>query len=153
MKRKTIVAAIFVLGVLLISVISGVGMVSESEYSEHGGEQWRTDFDAARETAESENKPVLLYFWSNDCTYCQQFDSRMKQSKYESTLDKFTLSAVRMQSHPDLSSRYNITGTPELVVVDENGERISTFIPTQTADPKGAMEDAYVEWQNQTTSS
>lgn len=152
MRRKTIIAVIFVLGVVVIGAISAIGMVENSKYSTHGGDEWRTDLSAALNTAESQQQPVLLYFWMDNCASCEEFDKQMRDSDY-ATMDRFVLSAVRMDQRPELSNRYNVTGTPTLVILDAEGNMVSKFIPTQTNDVEGTLRDGYETWQNQTRSS
>lgn len=152
MRRKTIITVIFLLGIVVIGTVSAIGMIEKSKYSTHGGDEWRTDPTAALNTAESEQKPVLLYFWMENCASCEQFDKQMGESDY-GPMEHFVLSAVRLEQRPELSTRYNVTGTPTMVILDAEGNMVKKFIPTQTNDVEETLREGYEAWQNQTRST
>ena len=50
-------------------------VLSDESHSYHGDTAWGTDVDEALEAAAAEDKPVLVYFWTTWCTYCEEYNA------------------------------------------------------------------------------
>ncbi|MFB6154038.1 MAG: thioredoxin family protein [Halodesulfurarchaeum sp.] len=152
MNTKRRFVAAFVLLVVAIGALSATTLLANAGYDTHGGVKWQTDVDAARKTAAAEGKPVLMYFWSESCTYCERFDRSIEQNQaLRAALDDYVLVSVKF-SRTKLRKQYGVTGTPTLVVTTAEGEKVTAFVPTRKDDVAATLESAYQRWQaNHTT--
>jgi len=84
------------------------------------------NYDDALKTAKSEDKPVLLYFYSNTCYYCGVMDNNtLSDSDVSSTLKHdFVFLRIDADKSRDLTRLYRITGTPSSWFLEPTGKRI-----------------------------
>jgi len=84
------------------------------------------DYDDALKTAKAENKPLLLYFYSNTCYYCGVMDKNtLADSDVSSTLKHdFVYLRIDVDRSKDLARLYRITGTPSSWFLEPTGKRI-----------------------------
>lgn len=53
---------------------------------------WNKDFYVAKELAQSESKPILVYFYKSDCKTCQNFYTELSKSDaFKTVADDFVL--------------------------------------------------------------
>ncbi|WP_458210490.1 thioredoxin family protein [Haladaptatus sp. NG-SE-30] len=126
-----------VLTLLFLAALLGIGyhsmnaapVLSDQSYSYHGGTQWHTNFSDAREVAAEQNKPILVYFWTTWCTYCEDYNQKVySDPTVRDKLDEFVLVAVNLDnSSPEatrLKQQYNANYPPQHVAVTPQGERL-----------------------------
>jgi thiol:disulfide interchange protein len=143
--RKTL-SLLFLLGVLTVGYVSmGAAPVkSDGQYSYHGETAWRTNVTAAMQDAAAQDKPVLLYFWTTWCTYCEDYNREVYSSPVvQNRLDEFVLVAVNMDRDTEavtrLQRQYNVNYPPQHVAVTANGTQLSKL-------PGYAPEDDFVAY-------
>jgi thiol:disulfide interchange protein len=86
---------------------------------------WRTDVDAAIDSARVAGKPALLYFTATWCGPCQQ----MKQDTWsdaavEARLRDYVPVKIDIDQNGELARRYNTEAVPMFVLVDKDGQTI-----------------------------
>lgn len=88
-------------------------------------------YDGALKMAKSENKPVLLYFYSNGCGYCRLMDKETLADKeiYSILSKNFVLLRVDIEKSTDLAMLYGIRGVPSSWFLEPSGKRIGQQIP------------------------
>ncbi|SEF98594.1 thioredoxin family protein [Halobellus limi] len=132
--RKAMTIAFFaaLLGIGYVSM-NAAPVLSGEGYSYHGETRWQTDYADAVETAAAEDEPVVIYFWTTWCTYCEDYNqNHYSDPAVRSELDEFTKVAVNLDSDAEadarLQQRYNVNYPPQHVVVTPEGD-VLTRIP------------------------
>jgi len=137
--RKAMTLAFFV---VLLSIgyfsMNAAPALSDDTYSYHGDTRWQTNMSAAQSTAAAEDKPIVVYFWTTWCTYCEDYNREVyADPAVQSELDDFVKVAVNLDSDAPTASRlqrkYNVNYPPQHVVVRPDGEvlvRINGYAET-----------------------
>jgi thiol:disulfide interchange protein len=137
--RKAMTLAFFV---VLLSIgyfsMNAAPALSDENYSYHGDTRWQTNMSAAQSTAAAEDKPIVVYFWTTWCTYCEDYNREVyADPAVQSELDDFVKVAVNLDSDAPAASRlqrkYNVNYPPQHVIVRPNGEvlvRINGYAET-----------------------
>jgi len=128
------------------AMLLGIGYISmhtaptltDANYSYHGDTQWRTNFTEARTVAATEDRPIVVYFWTTWCTYCEDYNRDVySDPAVQSDLDGFVKVAVNLDSDAPaatrLQRRYDVNYPPQHVIVTPEGEvlvRITGYAPT-----------------------
>jgi thioredoxin-related protein len=83
----------------------------------------------ALKKAKLENKPVLLYFYSNYCTYCEAMERNVLSDKdvKKSLAADVVYLRVNVDEKRDTATRYNIRGYPTTYLLDPAGKRIAVI--------------------------
>jgi thioredoxin-related protein len=76
--------------------------------------------------AKAEDKPMVLYFFSNYCGYCDLMDREVLADKEISSTIKKTLVFLRINvdKQSSLARKYNIRGYPTTWLLEPSGKRI-----------------------------
>jgi len=126
--RKAMTLAFFV---VLLSIgyfsMNAAPTLSDENYSYHGDTRWQTNVSAAESTAAAEDKPVIVYFWTTWCTYCEDYNREVySDPAVQSELDDFVKVAVNLDSDAPEASRvqrkYNVNYPPQHVIIRPDGE-------------------------------
>ncbi|GAB6077611.1 thioredoxin family protein [Hydrogenobaculum acidophilum] len=82
-------------------------------------------YNQAKELSKKEHKPVLLYFYGNDCTYCDLFDQYVLQKPdVVNFVNKhFIFSSVNVDDAGGnkFIRKFRLFGTPAFAVIYPNG--------------------------------
>jgi thioredoxin-related protein len=83
----------------------------------------------ALKKAKMENKPVLLYFYSNYCTYCEAMDRNVLSDKNikKSLATDVVYLRINVDDKRETAARYNIRGYPTTYLLDPVGKRIAVI--------------------------
>ncbi|WP_170977254.1 thioredoxin family protein [Halorussus salinisoli] len=127
-KSMTLVFLILLLGIGYVSM-DAAPVLSDEEYSYHGDTAWRTNFSDARQVAAEQDKPVVVYFWTTWCTYCEDYNRKVyPDPDVQSHLDDFVKVAVNLDSDApeasQLKRQYNADYPPQHVIVTPDGEEL-----------------------------
>jgi thioredoxin-related protein len=79
--------------------------------------------------AKAENKPIVLYFYSDYCTYCEAMDKNVlsdKDIKKSLNTDVIYLK-INVDEKRETAARYNIRGYPTTYLLDPAGKRIAVI--------------------------
>lgn len=126
-------AAALLIGILLVTSLSGCitggSQDTDSPASgpeDHGGIEFMTDYDAAKQKAVDQDKPLLLYFWADWCHWCDKYHKNVfPDSRVKDAADGYVRVAVDVDSDSSLVDRHGVQGPPVMVLVDpETGETI-----------------------------
>ena len=141
MNTKRLLVVAFVLVVVALGVLSASTVMSNAKYDAHSGEKWQTDVAAAQSTAQSEGDLVLVYFWSSNCQYCEQFNSDLQNNgALQEAVDRYVLVSARIDEHPDLASQYGVESTPTIIVVTPEGTPVDRMNPVAVDSPANRLE-------------
>lgn len=83
-------------------------------------------WDLALKRAKKEDKPVVLYFFTASCSYCQAMDKEVLAEKEVSTTLKKNAVYLRVdvEKREDLARFYGVRGYPTTTFLEPNGQRI-----------------------------
>ncbi len=144
MNTKRVLVAVFAVVVVAVGALSAGMVMANAEYDPHSGEKWHTDLDSARQVAQSTNQPVLVYFWSEGCSYCQEFNAKLQNNaRLQESADQYVLYSAEYVEEPDLRSKYDVTGTPTIVVLSPDGTKVTSFAPSQVSDPAAKLDEVH----------
>lgn len=127
-KVLTLVFFVAALGIGYTSMHTAPVLHDES-YSYHGGTAWHTNYEKATSIARKQDKPVLVYFWTAWCTYCEDYNKNVYSDPVvQDRLDEFVLVAVNLDDDGGqaarLADQYNADYPPQLVATDSRGNRL-----------------------------
>ena len=105
------------------------------------GDEWLTDFSAAKKQAAAEDKRMLVLFTGSDwCPHCVQWqkevfskDEFKEWAKKNAVLvlvdfpEKKKLSKAQERANDALKDKFNVEEFPEVVVLDSKGNKVSRF--------------------------
>ena len=116
---------------------------------------WSEDFAAAQQTAQKENKLILLAFSGSDwCGWCVKMDKEVYSDKkfinkakekfvlvmIDTPRNKEILTKLAQRQNPKLTAKYSVRGFPCSVVVKPNGEEVKRFGGYQKGGPEAFLE-------------
>ena len=107
-----------------------------------GGEDWMTDFEAAKKQAEKENKVILADFTGSDwCPPCMALNKKVltTQAFKKFAAEKFVLVEIDFprakkqspelkKANQELQEKYKIEGFPTIMILDSKGNKIEEFV-------------------------
>ena len=101
---------------------------------------WDQNFEQSLEQAKQEQKPTLVFFKADWCTYCDQLEQDMESNpRLQQELAKYNLVEVDVDEEEELARTYSAESLPTLVILDKKGltvRRIQGY-----AGEKGLRED------------
>nr|WP_081460914.1 thioredoxin family protein [Haladaptatus paucihalophilus] len=105
-------------------------VLSDQSYSYHGETKWHTNFSSARAVAVNQDKPILVYFWTTWCTYCEDYNQNVySDPAVRAHLDDFVLVAVNLDNNSPEASRlkqqYGATYPPQHVAITQQGQQLA----------------------------
>lgn len=144
MNTKRALVAGFAVVVVVVAALSASMVMANAEYDPHNGEKWHSDLESAQQSAQTANEPILLYFWSEDCSYCKEFQAELQNNaRLQDAADQYVLVSAEYVEEPELRSRYDVSGTPTIVVLTPDGEKVTSFVPTSVSDPSARLDQAH----------
>jgi thioredoxin-like negative regulator of GroEL len=98
--------------------------------------RWETNLSRARAAALGANKPMLLEFWSATCAPCKIMDDEVfSDARVAEAMNKLLPVRVDMDKQPDTARKYDVSGTPTLLVTDSYGNELFRFTGLLMVDP------------------
>jgi thiol:disulfide interchange protein len=127
-KLLTVVVLAAVLGFGYYSMYAAP-VLSVQNTTYQGGVEWQEDPDRARELAAERDAPILVYYWTTWCTYCQSYDeNHYRDERVRDVLDEYVLLAVNIDEPgpgEQLAARHEATYPPQHVVMTPGGEEVT----------------------------
>jgi thiol-disulfide isomerase/thioredoxin len=89
---------------------------------------WETKLDRASAAARESNQPMLIEFWAVWCEGCKEMDRDVYASeRIASAMRKVRAVKVDIDREPALARKYEISGTPTLLVTDSFGRELFRY--------------------------
>lgn len=96
---------------------------------------WETNLDKASEAARKGNRAMLLEFWSATCEPCKVLDETVfPDERIGMALKKLHTVRVDVDKQPEIARKYNVNGTPTLMVTDSYGTELFRYTGLLGAD-------------------
>jgi thioredoxin 1 len=122
-----------IVGIILIVYIllAGFGYLSGTRDDDVSLSQIRSEVG---------DNPIVLYFWSNGCSYCVQ--QKPIISDLEEDYRNVTFYWLDVNNHDNIADEYDVYGVPTTVILDNNGV-VKKFVGlTDQNKLENAIEDA-----------
>lgn len=147
-KILTIVVLLAVLGFGYYSM-NAAPVLSDHGTTYQGGLEWHEEPETALAEAEAEDKPVLVYYWTTWCTYCQDYeDNHYQDEEIREILDEYVLLAINLDDPGpavNMAADHEANYPPQHVVIDAD-EREQTRLGGYTERDRFADElEAVIE--------
>ncbi len=135
-KLFTIIALLAVV-VFVFYAVNATPIISDKEWTYIGGMEWYQTYDQGAAVAKETGKPMLVYFWTIWCTYCEKMQVEVfpYPPVKEILEEDFVRIAIDMDVNKEDTNRFNIQAPPHELFLDENGEiitRIPGYIPEES---------------------
>ena len=128
-SRKVVTVAFFtvLLGMGYYSM-NAAPVVDTENKTYQGGLDWQKNPETALDTAQEQNKPVLVYYWTSWCTYCDTYDSdHYRNETVRAELDDYVLVAVNLDepsAGQSLLDRHQAAFPPQHRILRPDGETV-----------------------------
>lgn len=124
-KLLTVVVLVVALGFGYYSM-NAAPVLSTEDTTYQGGLEWHEDPDDAMSIAQQEDKPILVYYWTTWCTYCQEYDENHYQNdEIREQMDEYVLLAINIDepgAGEELLAEHEATYPPQHVIMSPDGE-------------------------------
>lgn len=120
-----------------IRILAMVAAVSTTAapLTAEGQVAWEKDLGKASETARKNNRPMILEFWSVTCEPCKVLDETVfPDERIGAAFKKLEAVRVDVDKEPDVARKYNVNGTPTLLVTDSYGTELFRYTGLLPAD-------------------
>lgn len=118
-KKTTRKESVKVLGIAM--VIIGIGIILYLLFIGIGSDARNDDVSLNQINQESQENPVILYFWSGGCSYCEYQKPIMKDLENDYKGSNVTFYWFDAGKNKDLTDHYNIQGYPTTVLLNKSG--------------------------------
>ena len=122
------------LSVLSLLAILGVAAIASDDAAVPKA-AYVTDFAKAKEMATAGNKPIIVDFYTDWCTWCKKFDKEVltDQKAIDFLASDVVFAKINAEVDTNVSKAYKIMGFPTFLLTDANGqeiERIAGYLGT-----------------------
>ena len=122
-KRQAAVAILMVATVVVSPSIAGADV------------RWQNDLKQASSAALQSNRVMLLEFWSASCGPCESMDATVfPDERVVSAMNRVVPVRVDIDADPGTMRKYEVPGTPTLLVADSYGNELFRYTGMLTRD-------------------
>jgi thioredoxin-like negative regulator of GroEL len=105
--------------------------------------RWETKLDRAVDAARETNQPVLIEFWATWCEVCRDMDRDVyTDERVAAAMAKVRPVKVDIDREPGLKRKYEVDGTPTLIVADSYGRELFRYLGALPPDRLRQLLDA-----------
>lgn len=116
MNRK-ILCSLLVCGFILI--------ISATSYAI----DWTYSFDNGLEQAKEQDKPIMIDFYGESCSWCNVLDKKTyTDEEVNSLAEKFICIKIDFYKNRQVANRYKIQGLPTIVFLNSDAEEIERIV-------------------------
>jgi thioredoxin-related protein len=121
--------------VYLVIVVVALGALyyvipQDGSHTEPPTETQAQTLEEAIQMANEQDKLVFVYINSTNCPYCRMMEKEFDQSdEFKKIIgEQFVWVTLDFQKNLDLVRKYNLQGSPVIIIMDQNGEPITGMI-------------------------
>ena len=123
MNRK-ILCSLLVCGFILITSATSYAI------------DWIYSFDGGLEQAKEQDKPIMIDFYGESCSWCDVLDKKTYTDKEVNSLaEKFICIKIDVYKNRQVTNKYKIQGLPTIVFLNNNAEEIERIIGYRGPSP------------------
>jgi thiol-disulfide isomerase/thioredoxin len=104
-----------------VMVIIGIGIILFLLFMGTGSNGRNDDVSLEQINQESQQKTVVLYFWSNGCYYCTEQKPIVTDLEDDFGDGNVTFYWLDVTQNEDLTEHYDIYGYPTTIIITQNG--------------------------------
>lgn len=134
MNKKLLILSLTV--VLMFGVL--IASASSQSYDNQivDGLNCTSDLNQALSDAQSQNKNVMLVFDQEGCYYCDLIkEDTFSDGEVQGELsENYIICVVDINQQPNLASQYQVFGTPYIVFLDSNSQKLGEITGYVPAD-------------------
>ncbi len=105
----------------LVLVMIGIAIILYIMFINQGSDTRDDNVSLAKVQETSTENPVVLYFWSSNCGYCEEQKPIIEDLESEFSMSNVTFYWLDSSRHDDITDKYNIHGVPTTVVLNKDG--------------------------------
>ncbi|MBW1971677.1 MAG: DUF255 domain-containing protein [Deltaproteobacteria bacterium] len=127
MKKKNLIKLLlFLFIVMVLSITFSINSMAKAK--EEGKVKW-LKYNEGLAKAKKEDKPIFIDFYTDWCHYCKLMEQQTFSDSKVSKLIKESFIAIRVNAdkEKDVTSKYRITGYPNVWFLKSNGEPIGVL--------------------------
>ncbi|EKQ54531.1 MAG: thiol:disulfide interchange protein [Methanobacterium sp. Maddingley MBC34] len=119
---------IILLGIILVVFLAVFAVINlgNKPQNDSNNLNWYTDIGFALKEAQTNNKTVMIDFYSPACDNCAKLDDvTFKDPNVKQKLtSNYVLVKINVDKNPNLATEYQITSAPVLVFLNSTGQEI-----------------------------
>jgi len=124
----------FVLGLLSCSNVTGTEI------------EWIYSLDKGLEIAKTENKPIMIDFYTDWCGWCKKLDSDTYSDLGIQELAKsFVCVKLDGDKNRELTSKYGVRGFPTITFLNSEGKEINKNVGYATVSALSAIMESIIK--------
>ncbi|MBU1043477.1 MAG: thioredoxin family protein [Candidatus Omnitrophica bacterium] len=110
---------------ILVSFLLVMGCTQPQAQVSEGDFTWIRDINIALDTAKTENKPILIDFYTEWCGWCKKLDKDTYANlEVQEGLKQFVCVKIDAEKNKDLAKQYKINGFPSTAFLKSSGQLI-----------------------------
>ncbi len=121
--------------VILISLLFIFGCAKPQAPVVLSSIDWIRDMGVAQEIAKTQDKPILIDFYTEWCGWCKRLDKDTYSNKeVQESLEKFVCVKIDAEENKALAKEYKVNGFPSTVFLRSSGQLIEVvpgYLPPQ----------------------
>ncbi len=124
-----------VFGLILVTNVSfATGQINSENIAVHKGPAWVHNEAEGLQQAKAQGKPVLIDFYADWCAACVELDEKtwvddaVRRESERFVTIKMDFTDTENSAVKDATNRYNITGMPTVIFMDNDGREVQRFV-------------------------
>lgn len=138
MKTESLIVTggLIVIVLFMFASAKDMPVVSDKDYTYMSGLTWHSSLDKGMQEAANINKPMLVYFWTSWCKYCEILEKETYVDTEVNHILKndFVLVAINMDDQADIAQRFGVSAPPAEIFLNSDGKEITRIAGYVNAD-------------------
>ncbi len=132
LKTRKILTIVAIGAVLVFAyyAANATPVISDQNYTYIAELEWYNTYDAGAKAAAEAKKPMIVYFWTIWCVYCEKYHKEVfsREDIRQILAQDFVRVAIDMDVNKEDTRRFNVAAPPHVIFMTYNGE-IITRVP------------------------
>ncbi|MCC7553234.1 MAG: thioredoxin family protein [Methanobacteriaceae archaeon] len=130
----------YILGMIAIIIILGLGVFlsssGEVESESISDLNISTNLTQSLNDSEKLNKPVMIFFTSDSCYYCDEFkDKTLSDDRVVSKINnEYIFVSVNIKNDPQSAQEFEAYSTPTIVILNPEGDETFRLVGYKSPD-------------------